>query len=218
MSLSHLQNIELVVFDFDGTIADTSEGILDSHKVALKSLGIEIPPNSVLKSFIGRNLLKVYTDVFNIDKHKAMNAVTVYRKRYADYGINKAILYSGFSDTLRALKAKCFSIGLATLKLEKFAVHMLQMLKIYEYFDVVCGMNTGDQLSKAELILRCVKYCGCSPKKTVMIGDSENDLDGAKEAGVNFIGVTYGFGFKSNTEYKFMTANNTKEILSILEG
>lgn len=216
MNSSHLQNIKLAIFDFDGTIADSSEGILDAHKFALASLGLKIPSNTILKSLIGKNLLSAYVSTFKLEENKATEAVAIYRRRYADFGVHEATLYPKFAGMLKHLKEDNFMLGVATLKLEKFAVEMLKELDIYNYFDVVRGMSFGDNISKAELISKCVNYCECKCREAVMIGDSESDFIGAKEANVEFIGVTYGFGFKPDNQYDFITANRPDEILSLL--
>ena len=216
MSLSHLQNMKFVIFDFDGTIADTSEGIIDSHRFALRAMNAEIPADEKLRSLIGGNLLKTYTDIFGFSEDEARAAVKIYRERYEKIGIHKAAIYPGFSDLLRCLKENGYKTAVATLKAERFARIMLDEMHILPYFEAVCGMNHDDSLTKADLIMKCVKLCDCKCQNTVMIGDSENDRIGANAANVSFIGVTYGFGFSADGSYDFITAGSTEEIGSIL--
>lgn len=216
MKYLHQQNMKLVIFDFDGTIADTSEGILDSHRVALKAMGREIPCEDELRGVIGGNLLKTYIEKFGFAELDAREAVRIYREHYAKVGIHKAVLYPGFADMVKILKIKGYKIGVATLKAEKFANIMLDEMKISSYFDAVCGMDEHDHLSKAELIRKCCSLCGVNESSAILIGDSTNDFKGAEEAGVKFVGVTYGFGFTPNETYKFDTANTVVEILKYL--
>lgn len=216
MKLSHLQNTKLVIFDFDGTIADTSLGILDSHIFALSAMGRAVPSEEELRKVIGGNLLKVYINTFKFLEADAREAVRVYRERYAQVGIHKATLYLGFKEMLADLKNKGYRIGIATLKAESFAKIMVQEMHIAGYFDEICGMDPNDGLDKAGLILKCCDLCGCKKENAVLIGDSNNDWIGSKQAEVSFIGVTYGFGFKPGNEYEFITIDKPMELTEIL--
>lgn len=216
MKLSHLPNMKLVIFDFDGTIADTSPGILDSHQYALKSMGRSVPSEQELRKVIGGNLLKIYIEKFGFYEEQAREAVCIYRERYAEVGIHKATLYTGFKEMLVELKRKGYKIGIATLKAESFAKLMVQEMGIAEYFNEICGMDPNDGLDKADLVLKCCELCGCRKEESVLVGDSNNDWLGSQKAGVNFIGVTYGFGFKEEEKYEFTTINNPMELINLL--
>lgn len=218
MSLLHQPNTnyELAVFDFDGTIADTSPGILDAHRFTLASMGKTVPNDNELRQIIGGNLLKTYQNTFGFQEVDAVIAVKIYRERYAKQGIHMAALYPSFEAMLKGLKAKGVKIGVATLKAESFAKIMLEELGVREYFNAVCGMNQDDSLSKADLIVKCAKMCATPLQHTVLVGDSKNDYLGAKEAGVAFIGVTYGFGFKSTESYDFSSISSPIEFLNII--
>lgn len=214
----HQQNMKykLIVFDFDGTIADTSDGILDAHIYALSFMNKSVPPNEELRRLIGGQLLKTYTNVFGFSEEQAKIAVKAYRKRYAEIGIKKAVLYPKFEDLLKYLKKKGYMIGVATLKAERFADEMLKEFEIRDYFDVVCGMDENDNADKASLVEKCILKCDASAKETVLIGDSMNDYNGAIQVGVNFIGVAYGFGFTPNGEYNFPKVDDVPSLKGLL--
>ena len=89
-------------------------------------------------------------------------------------------------------------------------------MHIAGYFDEICGMDPNDGLDKAGLILKCCDLCGCEKENAVLIGDSNNDWIGSKQAEVSFIGVTYGFGFKPGNEYEFITIDKPMELTEIL--
>ena len=206
----------LIAVDFDGTIADTSLGILDSHRYALEAVGDYIPSEDELRNVIGGNLLLTYINTFDFKEEKARIAVKIYRERYAKVGIHKAILYPGVLDLLQRLKEENVLIGIATLKADRFAKSMLEELGIAHFFDVVCGMDDHDAMTKADLIKKCCVECGITKKDAVLVGDSNNDFLGAMEAGVEFIGVTYGFGFIPYQQYDFLSANTIDEIYELL--
>ena len=128
MNLLHQQNIKLIIFDFDGTIADTSSGIIDSHKYTLLKMGKELPNDDSLRNLIGGNLLQIYQNFFGLDKNTAIEAIRIYRNRYSEKGIHLAVLYPKFKEMLEILKKNGFLIGVATLKSEKFAILMLKEL------------------------------------------------------------------------------------------
>ena len=217
MNCLHQQNMKYnaIIFDFDGTIADTSEGIIDAHVYALKFMGKKVPPTEEIYNLIGGQLLKIYNEIFDFPLQKAHSAIEIYRKRYAEVGIHKATLYPDFQSVLKTLKSRGFKIGLATLKAETFAKIMLEELDIIQYFDCICGMDLNDTLTKADLIIKCLNNLQCGSEEALFVGDSEPDLQGALKVGVEFLGVTYGFGFKKNEKYDFKTIDNCSELLAI---
>lgn len=217
MNLSHLQNTELVIFDFDGTIADTSEGIIDAHKFTLNYMHQSVPSEELLRNIIGGNLFTTYTDVFGFGEEEALLAVNIYRKRYEEVGIHKANIYSGFEKMLKTIKDHKIRIGVATLKAERFANLMLQEMNVLSYFDAVCGIQLSDDLTKAELVDKCIEKCGGCAEGTILVGDTMNDWNGAREAGVSFVGVTYGFGFKEGNTYDFPTIKSPMELCHLIK-
>lgn len=220
MKSLHQQNMKykLVIFDFDGTIADTSPGILDSHRFALETMKHDIPSEKALREAIGGNLLQTYIMKFGFEEEKAREAVKIYRNRYSQVGIHMAVLYPGFESMLQKLKESGVMIGVATLKADRFAKVMLEELGISQYFDAVCGMDEYDKMTKSDLIKKCCGDCKISEADTVLIGDSNNDLHGAVEAGVEFVAVTYGFGFRKDEQYNFLSADSTAEVYQIICG
>lgn len=207
---------KLIIFDFDGTIADTSEGILDSHRYTLAAMGSSIPSKNILRSIIGGALLETYKKRFGLTENQARRAVNIYRERYAEIGIHKACLYPGVKEMISELKSQGYKIGVATLKAERFATCMLDEMGIIDYFDVICGMDDSDEHTKASLVRKCCASSGVDEHETVLVGDSDSDINGSIEAQVDFIGVTYGFGFKPNFNYDFCTVDHVQELINYL--
>lgn len=188
---------KLIVFDFDGTLADTSPGIINSHKYANVKMGKNEPDNDFLFGLIGGPLLETYEKKFNFPKENAIEAVRIYRERYAVEGIKEVELYDGMANTLKELKQRGYIVAVATLKAEKFAAPMLKSLDIAQYFDVIHGVDDQDTRTKASLIELCMSELNVSKEDTILVGDSSHDAIGAQTANVGFIAATYGFGFKS---------------------
>lgn len=211
---------QLVVFDMDGTLADTSPGILNSHRYAHKVMGRPEPSDEELDGVIGGPLLQNYKMRFGFSEKDARKAVAAYRGYYAQNGIHEAQLYPGMRKTLEILKVRGAKLGVATLKAERFVKVMLQEMGVEDLFDMICGMDEQDTRTKAELVMMCMKAVGISAEQTVLVGDSIHDLNGAKESGVAFLGVTYGFGFKPNqtNEIGFPICCAPDEIIDAVEG
>ena len=194
-----MKKYETIIFDFDGTLAYTSPGILNCHRYAHRMMGRAEPPEAVLRGVIGGPLLSTYQTVFKFSQADARQAVAHYRQRYADQGLCEALLYPGIEALLHSLKDNGRKIGLATLKSERFLEIMLENMGIRECFDAIYGMDDCDRRTKAALIELCMCEVRAVPESTVLIGDSLHDRDGARCAGVSFLGVTYGFGLGKGT-------------------
>ena len=169
-----------------------------------------------LYGLIGGNLLDIYIKHFGFSETDAREAVKIYRQRYAKVGIHKAHLYPGFKDLLVALKKAGVNVGIATLKAEVFATLMVEELGVSEFFDCICGMDNHDGLTKVDLIRKCMNEIGCNLGETVLIGDTVGDCKGAESAGVEFIGITYGFGFSKEKPYKFQCCDTCDELKNII--
>lgn len=206
--------IKLVVFDMDGTLADTSEGIINSHRYAHQIMGKPIPNEEDLRAVIGGQLLKTYQDRFAFGEHDARLAVAHYRDYYRREGIYQAQLYPGIRELLHDLSDMKLYLAVATLKAEVFAKDMLKRMGVLDLFSVVRGMDKDDTLTKEQLIKDCMESLHIGKDDTVLVGDSIHDLQGARNAGVNFIGVDYGFGFSHSKTYTdFPVCHSTGDIL-----
>ncbi len=192
-----MKKYECILFDLDGTLANTYQGIFNSYKYAAEQMELPLPTEKLVNEAIGGKLTEVFRDKFGLNANGVEEATDYYRKRYADKGIYEACPYPQMEDTLRKLKERGVCIGVATLKKEAFAKQMLEDLNLSQYFDVIVGMDTNDKLTKAGIIQKVLSILGQKTDRTVMVGDSLYDALGAEEAGVDFIGVTYGFGFRT---------------------
>lgn len=192
-----MDNYRLLIFDLDGTIADTSPGIYECHRYANAAMGRAEPSDRELDGIIGGPLLKAYTDRFAFPEDKAREAVRIYREHYSEVGTDGAYLYPGLEKTLRTLRERDYRLAVATLKAERLAERILDKLGIRGCFDVIHGMDENDTRTKAGLLAMCMEETGSVPGNTALIGDSIHDAAGAWQAGTAFVGCTYGFGFHS---------------------
>lgn len=189
---------KLIIFDLDGTLADTSSGILECHRFANAAMGRPVTGGSMLEGVIGGPLLATYMDHFGYPECDAKKAVQIYRKHYEEIGFSQSKLYPGMDECLLHLKKCGHLLAVATLKAEWLAKRVLDMLGIGSFFDVICGMDANDTLSKMDLIFMCMTTLGAGKDETILVGDTMHDAKGAQQAGIDFLGVTYGFGFEKN--------------------
>lgn len=185
-----------VLFDMDGTLINSYEGIFNAYRYAMEKMGWEFPGNEFVSRAIGAPLPFVFERLCGKTQEESLLAVRHYREYYRQRGKHEMQAYAGMEEALIQLReAGCF-LGTATLKREEFAREILEESGLLPYFDAVYGMDERDSLTKAQLIERCLQFAGGRRSETVLVGDSEFDAAGAREAGVDFLAVSYGFGFR----------------------
>lgn len=213
-----MKNYKLVIFDLDGTLADTGRGIYNAHRHTLTAFHVSFKADD-LDGLIGRELSAIYKDRFCLGAEKARDAVDVYRKWYAENGIYQVDPYNGTEDMLKQLKAAHINLAVATLKREDFAKSILERLGVACYFDVIAGMDAADTLNKKLLIRRCLEQLGVSASDAVMVGDTVSDQAGAEKAGIDFLAVSYGYGYREyDRRNDFPVATDMKELTQLLLG
>lgn len=186
-----------VIFDFDGTICDTGEGILKSAKYALEAFGYDAPDYEELTCFIGPPLLITFQEKFGADAATADELVRKFRERYTNKGVFESKLYDGVKELLITLKKDNIKIGIASSKPQDYIETLLDHFGIKSYFDVICGVSfTADCESKASIIARCQKELDTAGNLCLMVGDKKYDMDGAKANLIDSAGVLWGYGTK----------------------
>ena len=193
---------EYYFFDLDGTLTDSSLGIINSYKYALTKLSLKVPEDFCLRKYIGPPLLEVFQKDYGMDKLEADNAVKVYREYFSTKGIFENKVYPEIEEMLKKLKEKGKKLLVATSKPEKYAKIIIEYFHLDEYFDYICGSNGDESRSeKAQVIEYALKTCGNPDKsKVLMIGDRNYDVIGAKANGIKSCGVLFGFGSKEELE------------------
>lgn len=215
-----MSRFRCILFDLDGTLFDTSEGIVECYRVGLEHFGIYVKDNRELRKVIGPSLYKSYNEFFGLEGDQINQAVRLYREKYNSEGIYKCRMYDGIDKILDTLKSKEFTLCVATSKPYVMAEKILKFSGLAQYFDVVCGAELDGSCSdKIELINTALKQCSFTDKsKAAMVGDRFYDIKGAIEAGVYPIGVTYGFGSRTELEESGAEciADTAEEVLNII--
>ena len=206
-----------ILFDLDGTITDSSEGITGCVSYALSTLGIKEDNQDVLRKYIGPPLDEGFANNHGLNKQDALKAVAAYRERYKDIGIYENILFDGIKEMLFGLREDGYVIALATCKPEIYVPRILEYFNIAHLFDIAVGseLEGGKRRHKDDVILEVLyqiidkyKLNPDNAKKNsteydallsdvkayaLMIGDRKDDILGAKSVGISSMGVRYGF-------------------------
>ena len=186
-----------VLFDLDGTLINSQEGITKGVQYALREhLGIDEPDLESLRCFIGPPLALMFDQKYHVPAEEIEPTVSKYREYYDSVGMNECELYPGVTETLRHLHEKGYVIGLASSKPEISCVQILENQGVADYFDYIVGASIGPERREKVLVLEeAFRRMGVSDlSEVVLIGDTKYDAIGAVKAGIDCIGVTYGFG------------------------
>ncbi len=196
-----MNKYDLVIFDLDGTILDTSEGIILSIKHVVDIMGLDKLSDAALSSFIGPPIQDSFERECGLVGEKQQEAVTIFRDYYKSSAMFKASPYEGIYDTFQALSDSKIKIAVATYKREDYAKKILNHFEFDKFTQNIYGGDIENKLKKNDIINLCISNSGITDKgRVVMVGDTCHDAYGAEQAGIDFIGVTFGFGFLSKDD------------------
>lgn len=205
-----------VIFDLDGTLLDTSEGVFSSVRHTVASLGKPALDEATLRTFIGPPVKHSLIRLYGLDEDAANQATEIFRTRYKDHDLLKAEPYAGIRELICALRKGGFKIGVATLKREDYAKTLLEHYHFTEICDSICGSDFDSKMTKADVLNKCLDSLGLASSEAVLVGDTSSDGIGAGQAGVDFMAVTYGFGPDNEEAWKeyspVYTAKDTHDI------
>ena len=209
-----------LLFDLDGTLTDSAEGITNSVEYALGKFGITVNDKSVLKKFVGPPLVDAFMEYYAFTEENAHRAVEYYRERFRDIGIFENAVYEGIPELLRELSENRYELIIATSKPEEFAKRIAKHFDIEKYFSLIAGATFDGRLSvKKDIINYALEAKGITDKSSVvMIGDRHHDTEGAAAMGVDCIGVLYGYGSReelveSGATYIAETVSDIKKFI-----
>lgn len=208
-------DFDYVLFDLDGTLLDTSKGILNSVKDTIRHFELPMLDENQLKVFMGCSIYDAFSRFF--PDSESSQLVSFFRKMYTEKHFEEASEYYNIEMVFEKLHRKGVKIGVATFKREDLALKLLSKYSFFQYIDSISGSDAEGKLQKPDIIKNCLRLLNTnSLNNVVVIGDAENDYKAAKDLGVNFIGVTYGYGFAESDESDFPTAKTPMEIIDYL--
>jgi phosphoglycolate phosphatase len=197
-----------ILFDLDGTLTDPGLGITNAVMYALDKFGIKAEDRSSLYKFIGPPLWDSFEQFFGFSKEEAETAVQYFREYYNVTGIFENTPYDGIHALLKSLKDVGGTLAVATSKPEITAKRVLEHFDLAEYFTFVGGsVFDGSRVKKYDVIRYVLDNCRISDlSSAVMVGDREHDVVGAKKAGLDSVGILYGYGSREELERAGATA------------
>jgi len=211
-----------LLFDLDGTLTDSQEGIINAVKYALDRLSIQACSQDMLVSFIGPPLRETFTQKLGMTNDDAEKGVKYYREYYIDKGMYESAVYAGIPDLLQHCKDLGFKLFVATAKPEHYAGTIIEHFGLDSFFTDICGTTLdATRDNKTAVIGYLLHKHRLHIEKTIMIGDREHDVIGAHHHKVLSIAVGYGYGSSMelrdcSPSYLVNTVDDLKKLISTI--
>ena len=195
------QPYDALLFDLDGTITDSKEGILNCFRYALEAFDVDGSDEHKMMQVMGPPLKESFMRIYGLTEAQTAIALQRYRERYTDTGIFENRLYDGIVQVLSACQQAGYKIALATSKPEVFSTRIIKYFALEQYFDFVTGASLDESRSTKEAVIaHILQAMHLEPARALMIGDRKHDLLGAQVCGVDAVGVLYGYGSRAELE------------------
>ena len=182
-----------ILFDLDGTLTDSGEGIINCAILALEHYGLPIPSREEMRTFVGPPLHESFIR-HGVPAEQAEEAIRIYRSRYIPIGAYENTPYPGVRELLETLKAQGHTLYVATSKPEEMSIKILEHFDLAKYFDRICGASMDTSRSSKEAVIAYLIDLNGRADNMVMVGDTKFDIIGAKAHGIPGIGVSWGYG------------------------
>jgi phosphoglycolate phosphatase len=209
-----------ILFDLDGTIADSAPGITATLAYTFEQLGLPIPTPSELLVYVGPPILDSFRDLAGLNPEISAKALEIYRERYLAHGVTDAVLYPGLDRVLRGIHDAGIPLSLATSKPELPATLILDEFNVTKYFDVITGASADEVRSaKADVVeeaLKRLRAIGADTSRPVMVGDRNFDTIGAAAHNVPTIFVEWGYGSPAEQVGSIATVADAAELEALL--
>lgn len=183
-----------ILFDLDGMLLDTSEGVYECVKYSLGSFGIEVTDDESLKPYMGPPLKYSFCRFHGLTPEQSEQALKLYREKYNSGGMYRCRMFDGVPELLAELKKRGHILGLATSKPERNAVLLMKHFGLDKYLDEITGASLDDSRSdKLSVVIEALRRFGNPDKRDVLlVGDRRYDTVGAHGAGISSFGVYMG--------------------------
>lgn len=205
-----------VIFDLDGTLMDTSSGIIRCIDAIAGQYHLVSPDETEKRAFIGPPIEKSFQAHYGCTRAYAMELAAAWRAAYQKKFLLDAVPYPGLYDLLRRMRQSGIKTAVATNKREDYTAILLKHFHIWPLMDCVIGSDSAGSRTKANMIELCMKQMGAADRRQcLMIGDTVGDQEAARATDVDFLGITYGFGFiKGKADCR--TADSCEKIIEFL--
>ena len=208
-----------ILFDLDGTLVDSGEGVLKCAELALRHFDLPIPTPEEMRPFVGPPLRDSFLR-FGCTEEMAQEAIAVYRRRYTTVGKFELFVYPGIEKLLQDLTAIGCKLYVATSKPETVSVEILQHLGLARYFTYIAGADQDKGRStKSEVIAYLLEQVG-DLDGALMVGDTAYDVIGSAQHGIPCAGISWGYGTLESIEaaHPAVIVHSTEELLAFVRG
>lgn len=208
-----------ILFDLDGTLTDSGEGIINCATLALRHFGLPIPAYADMRTFVGPPLRDSFIR-FGVPADQADEAIRVYRSRYIPTGMFENTPYPGIRELLEKLRAEGYTLYVATSKPEEMSVIILEKFDLAKYFCRICGASIDSSRSTKDAVIAYLLESSGAKEDMVMVGDTKYDILGAKAHGIPAIGVGWGYGKVEEMEEAGAAgiAETMDELIGLIRG
>ena len=182
-----------ILFDLDGTLTDSGEGIMNCAELALKHFGLPVPDRETMRVFVGPPLDETFIK-FGVPADKTDEAIRVYRSRYTTVGKFENFPYPCIAQMLEKLRQNGHRLFVATSKPEALSIEILEHFDLAKYFEIICGASLDRSRSEKAAVIAYLLTKVDGAENAVMVGDTAFDVIGAAAHGIPAIGVSWGYG------------------------
>ena len=199
--MAELKKLNNVLFDLDGTLVDSSKTILDSVFHALETLGVDPQSGPDVRTLIGMPLFDIFVGQYGMPVDRAQQAIDHYRDCYEQLNQAGTTVFEGVREGLAQLQETGLQLFIATVKPTPIAEKVLVDLGLREHFAGVAGASMGpERRDKTSIIAYALEVFGLDSGYSVMVGDRDQDILGARANGLSSLAVTYGFGHRNELD------------------
>lgn len=188
-----------ILFDLDGTLTDSGDGIINCASLALRHFGLPVPERKAMEVFVGPPLRDTFLQ-FGVPEASVPEAIEVFRRRYASVGKFENAPYPGIHAMLQALQERGWRLFVATSKPEVLAVEILEKFKLAPYFEKICGATLDSSRTSKEAVIAFLLEQTPDLGPAVMVGDTAFDVRGAAFHHIPTVGVAWGYGSVEDME------------------
>lgn len=188
-----------ILFDLDGTLTDSGEGIINCAALALRHFNLPVPDRETMRVFVGPPLHESFIR-FGVPEDKTEEAIRVYRSRYIPIGKFENTPYPGIADLLQRLRDQGHRLYVATSKPEQMSIEILEHFDLAKYFTLICGASLDLSRNSKDAVIAYLLQQAETNGEIIMVGDTAYDVLGAKMHGIPTIGVSWGYGKTEDME------------------